>query len=273
MATRKFSPILLRQQWCLRFPGIFVSREVSSTDSQSYESGNSHISIPNSLSYSGLCGSSLGSFPVQHAHGRAARGAAAVIAKTMMKPKPAKALCGAKGGCGFTECFLKGTQIITACGAQAIEDMSCGDLVLTRGNGLQPVQNVIHFASETTPVHIVRSALAAEVPNADLYVSPGHAILVDDVLVTAGSLVNGRTIRYAEEIDEPEYFHLEFANHELVYAHNVPCESFVEGRSADMVLDVAGARGQMKSHLRSALSPWIEVRQPVDILRDRLAGL
>jgi hypothetical protein len=40
-----------------------------------------------------------------------------------------------------------------------------------------------------------------------------------------------------------------------------------------MVLDVAGARGQMKSHLRSALSPWIEVRRPVDILRDRLAGL
>jgi hypothetical protein len=29
----------------------------------------------------------------------------------------------------------------------------------------------------------------------------------------------------------------------------------------------------MASHLRSALSPWIEVRQPVDILRDRLAGL
>ena len=211
-------------------------------------------------------------FARRHLFRVAAVGAAAVIAKTMMKPKPAKALCGVPE-CEFRKCFLKGTQIITVCGAQAIEDIGCGDLVLTRGNGLQPVQNVIHFASEATPVRIVRSALAAEVPNADLYVSPGHAILVDDVLVTAGSLVNGRTIRYAEEIDEPEYFHLEFANHELVYAHNVPCESFVEGRAADMVLDVAGARGQMKSHLRSALSPWIEVRQPVDILRDRLAGL
>jgi hypothetical protein len=40
-----------------------------------------------------------------------------------------------------------------------------------------------------------------------------------------------------------------------------------------MVLDASGARGQMASHLRSALSPWIEVRQPVDILRDRLARL
>ena len=209
-------------------------------------------------------------FARRHLYRVAAVGAAALLAKTVL-PKRAKA-CPDPSPPGCV-CFLKGTQIITACGAQAIEDMSCGDLVLTRGNGLQPVQNVIHFASETTPVHIVRSALAAEVPNADLYVSPGHAILVDDVLVTAGSLVNGRTIRYAEEIDEPEYFHLEFANHELVYAHNVPCESFVEGRAADMVLDVAGARGQMKSHLRSALSPWIEVRRPVDILRDRLAGL
>jgi hypothetical protein len=148
--------------------------------------------------------------------------------------------------------------------------MDCGDLVLTCGNGVQPVQNVIRVASEATPVRIVRSALAAEVPNADLYVSPGHAVLVDDVLVTAGSLVNGRTIRYAEEIDEPEYFHLEFANHESVYAHNVPCESFVEGRAADIVLDVAGARDQMKSHLRSALSPWVDRRAMVDVIRDRI---
>ena len=114
---------------------------------------------------------------------------------------------------------------------------------------------------------------SASRPNTDLYLSPGHAILVAGALVTAGSLVNGSSIRSATEIAEPDYLHLELDESDLLYVHGVACESYVQGRAADMVLDASGARAQIASHLRSALSPWIEVRRPVDILRDRLAGL
>ena len=161
---------------------------------------------------------------------------------------------------------------LTAAGACLIEDILPGDQVLTLA-GFKPVQEVLRFAAPSPPVCIARSALGDERPNADLYLSSGHAILVDGVLVTAGSLVNGHSIRSAAEITAPEYLHLEFAEPEMICVHGVACESYVEGRDADMVLDASGARAQIASHLRSALSPWIEVRRPVDILRDRLAGL
>ena len=40
------------------------------------------------------------------------------------------------------------------------------------------------------PVRIVRSALAPNVPQADLYVTQTHALVIDGVLVPAGNLVN-----------------------------------------------------------------------------------
>ena len=211
-------------------------------------------------------------FARRHLYGLAAIGAAAVIARAM-RPTPAQAHFVEKG-CqpDPTNCFLEGTQVITAQGALPIEEVVPGDEVLTL-HGLKPVQKVLRFPSSITPVCITRSALDVERPCADLYLSPGHAIEVDGALVTAGSLINGRSIRYADEIFAPEYLHLQFAGHELIYAHGVACESYVAGRAADMVLDASGTRRQIASHLRSALSPWIEVRQPVDILRDRLAGL
>jgi hypothetical protein len=206
-------------------------------------------------------------FARRHLYRVAAVGAAALLAKTV-RPTPAKAR---RPDCDPAECFLRGTQVITAEGAMPIEEIIPGHQVLTQ-HGLKPVRRVVLSPSMITPICITRSALEAERPITDLYLSPGHAIQIDGVMVTAGSLVNGRTIRHAEEIDEPEYFHLEFANPEMLYVHGVSCESYVAGRAADMVLDASGRRAQIASHLRSALSPWIEVRQPVDILRDQLAG-
>ena len=182
-------------------------------------------------------------------------------------PNPRGLSTGSNG-----RCFLRGTQVITSNGTCLIEDILPDDQVLTLA-GFKPVQEVLRFAAPSPPVCIARSALGDERPNADLYLSSGHAILVDGALVTAGSLVNGRTIRSATEVTAPEYLHLEFAAPEMICVHSVACESYVEGRAADMVLDASGARAQIASHLRSALSPWIDVRRPVDILRDRLARL
>jgi hypothetical protein len=210
-------------------------------------------------------------------------GAAAVVAKTMM-PKPATAGEASEPNevwqdehhkdyddYGDSHCFLRGTKIDTGRARVRVERVKAGDLLLTHAEGWRAVQRVLRFDSTQPPVCIAGSAFAPMVPEEDLFVSRGHAILIDGMLVTAGSLVNGRSIRIADEIKQPEYYHLAFAEHELISVHNLWCESYVEGREADMdeVIDL-GLRGQMASHLRSAVSPWFDCRTPIDLVRNRI---
>ena len=91
------------------------------------------------------------------------------------------------------------------------------------------------------------------IPNADLYVSKRHGILVNGALMTAMSLVNGRTITYAYDVTETAYFLIELDHHGIVYAHGAPCESYVEEGAEEMpVLGHGGGLSRMRSHFRSA---------------------
>jgi hypothetical protein len=126
-----------------------------------------------------------------------------------------------------------------------------------------------------------------------LYLTQWHALLIDGVLVEAGNLVNGRTItRYdAREIDELEYFQIKLASHDVIYAEEALCETLsdVDESVADVagyfrqhgppkaeqarcapVLGYRGRRAEIKSCLRSALSPWLDRRHEVDLIRDKL---
>jgi Hint domain-containing protein len=63
----------------------------------------------------------------------------------------------------------------------------------------------------------------------EIFFSPDHAILVDDVLIQAGSLVNSSSI--VRETDVPEtfiYYHVELDDHSLILAENTPAETFVD---------------------------------------------
>jgi hypothetical protein len=76
---------------------------------------------------------------------------------------------------------------------------------------------------------VVRAgALAPEIPARDLWLSPGHALLFDEVMVAAEYLVNGLSIVQAEAVDRVEYFHLEFEAHEVILAEGAAAESYVE---------------------------------------------
>ena len=50
------------------------------------------------------------------------------------------------------------------------------------------------WVKDVLPVRVARSALGPNTPHADLYVTKEHALLINGVLVTAGSLINGTTI-------------------------------------------------------------------------------
>jgi hypothetical protein len=200
-------------------------------------------------------------------------------------------------------CFLKGTAIRTAEGDCKIEDLAVGDLLPTMFGGLRPVQWIGRYpykksdpskpwAESILPVRIARSALGPNVPHADLYVTALHSVLVDGVLVPAERLVNGTTItRFEPEGDEIEFFHVKLESHDVIYAEGAPAESLLnvtesavnfaeylrqygtpateEARCAPYV-HTCGGRYELMSRARSALSPWIDLRDQADVVRDRL---
>ena len=218
----------------------------------------------------------------------------AVLAKTAATACP-PALC--------ITCFLNGTKIETSNGARRIEDLKVGDLLPTMFGGLRPIQWIGRYpvrrsdpskpwVKDVLPVQIARSALAPDVPHADLYVTEGHCLLVDGVLVPVKMLINGTTItRYeAREYDELEYYHIKLESHDIVYAEGAPAETlFYVNESAVNFADYLrrygtptteearcaplihiGGREELKSRFRSALSPWIDLRNQADVVRDRL---
>ncbi|GAA0598152.1 hypothetical protein GCM10009416_40470 [Craurococcus roseus] len=134
-------------------------------------------------------------------------------------------------------CFYPGTLVAVPGGEVAVETLKAGDLVLTADGEAKPVrwlgrQTVsTRFADplRVLPVRIAAGALGEGLPRRDLLVSPDHALLVDGVLIQAGALVNGATIRRERGVPEVfAYWHVELADHSLVLAEGVPAESFVD---------------------------------------------
>jgi Hint domain len=201
-------------------------------------------------------------------------------------------------------CFLKGTKIRTAEGERKVEDLAIGDLLPTMFGRLRPIKWIGRYPFKKSdpakpwimaalPVRIARSALAPDVPHSDLYVTAAHSLLLDGVLAPAETLINGTTItRYeAREYDELEFFHIKLESHDVIYAEGAPAETLLEveesavnfadylrrygtprtgeARCAPLV-HVWGGRNELKSRFRSALSPWIDLRNQADVVRDCL---
>ena len=95
------------------------------------------------------------------------------------------------------QCFLRGTKILTDIDETAIENLGVGDLVSTVSGESRAVKRVISWTAErkpnqdwtddVAPIKICRSALAPNVPRRDLYLSPGHALYLDGVLIAVQS--------------------------------------------------------------------------------------
>jgi Hint domain-containing protein len=137
----------------------------------------------------------------------------------------------------FAVCFYKGTLIRTPAGEVPIEKLSIGDTVATWRGGAAPIRWIgrqtvsIRFSdpSRILPIRIKAGALGDHVPSRDLLVSPDHAILVEDVLVQAGALVNGSSIVRETNVSETfTYYHVELDDHSLILAENIPAETFID---------------------------------------------
>jgi hypothetical protein len=202
------------------------------------------------------------------------------------------------------QCFLRGTTVRTAEGDRKIENLAVGDLLPTVFGGTRAIQWIGRYQYRKSdpakawvrsiiPIRIARSALGRDVPHGDLYVTEAHALLIDGFLVQAGNLVNDTTItRYdARDLDELEFFHIKLERHDVIYAEGTPTETLLEVDESAAnfaeylrqygpmtmketpcapLLRYEYRRGEIRSCFRSAISPWIDRRQPVDIIRDKL---
>jgi hypothetical protein len=61
----------------------------------------------------------------------------------------------------------------------------------------------------------------------ELYLSPDHAVLVNDVLVPVKLLINGTTIAQAHD-DHVRYFHVELPRHAVILAEGLTVESYLD---------------------------------------------
>ena len=196
-------------------------------------------------------------------------------------------------------CFLKGTQVWTPNGEKRIEELVSQDLVVTSSGEGKPVKAIWRqryerprrtgWPLDITPIRLAPSSLAPNVPHRDLFLSPGHGLFIDGVLVAAVDLLNNLNITRAnvESLDALEYFHVKLDRHNAIYAEGAACETmhsdtgiksgdleayrgFYEEPSFAPILSYRGGRGMFWGRLRSALSPILDVRTRLDVMRDEL---
>jgi hypothetical protein len=142
----------------------------------------------------------------------------------------------------FVLCFASGTRILTTRGEVAVEDLQVGDCAVTasgdrraviwtghRRLGAEPVLPV-----DQAPIRIRAGAFGHGLPTRDLFLSPGHPVLVGadaeargGVLVPVMHLVNGTTIARTSTASVT-YWHVELDTHDILLAEGLAAESFLD---------------------------------------------
>jgi hypothetical protein len=134
-------------------------------------------------------------------------------------------------------CFRAGTRILTDCGEAAVETLRIGDLVHTvLGGTTAPIvwvgRREVDCArhpqpKKVWPVRVAPGAFGPGRPGKELFLSPDHAVHVEQVLIPVKCLINGSTIAQVP-MDEVTYYHIELARHDVVLAEGLPAESYLD---------------------------------------------
>lgn len=134
-------------------------------------------------------------------------------------------------------CYLRGTRILTPRGDVAVEALAIGDYVATRFGGAQRIKwlgrqsydrRFLAKDRRHMPVKISAGALGRGLPLRDLFVSPGHCLLLGETLVLARQMVNGITICQGEAPERIDYVQIELDGHDCVLAEGCWAESFAD---------------------------------------------
>jgi Hint domain len=230
--------------------------------------------------------------------------AGGATASFLASVRKSKSVCATAVRCA---CFLKGTKISTPSGDRPVEELQIGDEVNTLA-GRKPIKWIGYnkFTKEegrawpdsVMPVRVARFAIDDRSPHSDLYLSPGHCIFFNEVLIPVKYLINESSVTQGGPSEMPhiEYYHIELATHEMLYAEGALAESFRGGASEREhfsnfveyerlygverqlamtpfapIFGYFNRRQRTEGVARLLISNIVDVRDPVQIAHDQIA--
>jgi hypothetical protein len=144
---------------------------------------------------------------------------------------------GGNSGAGSgAPCYCRGTLISTVEGLTPVEDLGIGETVLTASGERRSIRWLGHRRidcarhpnpSAVWPYRVKAGAFADQQPARDLWLSGGHSILVDGVLIQVETLANGATIAQVPR-ERVEYWHVELEAHDILIAEGLAAESYLD---------------------------------------------
>ncbi|MEM9432635.1 MAG: Hint domain-containing protein [Pseudomonadota bacterium] len=141
----------------------------------------------------------------------------------------------------------------TPCGPRRADCIRPGDLVVTRDNGLRPVQLIwrrsisleeIVEKSANAPVTLNARAVGPMMPQRPLTLAPGHHVLIPGYQLAtemdqAAGLVEARALAgttdaafHNRDAERETFFNFVFDQHEIIVASGLPVASFLPSGSA-----------------------------------------
>lgn len=154
----------------------------------------------------------------------------------------------AQGGLGALPCFAAGTLIRTDRGDIAVEDLRLNDTLPTLLFGSSRIVWIGHRQVDCTrhssprkvwPVRVRAGAFGPGLPERDLFLSPDHALYLEEVLIPVRHLIDGDAIAQVP-LETVTYYHIELTRHDVVLAENLPAESFLDTGGKQMFDNYGG---------------------------------
>ncbi|AYV84536.1 MAG: DUF3494 domain-containing protein [Hyperionvirus sp.] len=185
--------------------------------------------------------------------------------------------------CAAVVCFKRGTNILTAKGYVPVENLAVGNYAMTLIRNKKIPKKITwigkftltNLSSEAKPICIRKNAIAENVPEKDVYVSPKHGIFLNGSLVEAKLLVNHGTI-FRAFFESVEYYHVELDKHSILLADGMPVESFLDTGSRD-IFDNTPLKYPFKTWKRDGCARLIETEKEAEpikkILEERSKSL
>ena len=185
--------------------------------------------------------------------------------------------------------LAQGTNLRTPAGLRRIEILRPGDLVVTRGHGLQPILMIwkrtltradIALNPSLAPICLKPRAIGPMMPQRDLLVAPDHRLLIPGfrlagkegatpVLAEAQALAGSSDAVFSDTGRASVTYHqLVFANHEIFAAEGLPVASFLADPAG---LDALGGAyrselEQLHPGLINGQSAAFEMAEKIDYL-------
>ena len=135
-------------------------------------------------------------------------------------------------------CFAHGTRIATERGEVPVEHLMLNDRVQVIAPCRQS-QRIVWIGQRTVdcsghpapvkvwPVRVRAGAFGPGRPYEDLWLSPDHAVFIDEALIPVKYLINGTTISQVA-VEAITYYHIELPRHSVLLAEGLPAESYLD---------------------------------------------